>query len=161
MWFPARGRLLAEVVPAWIGGAMFEKVVVGVDGSDAGAAVVEAAARLSASTGAALVLVHVAELGHGRTAPTREAPGVGQELLAEAEAKVKQLGGAVVGVVDEEVGLRGPAGVLEDVALAQKADLIVVGTRGRGVWVGAVLGSVSQRLLHNPPCAVLVIPNHP
>ena len=139
---------------------MFQKIVVGVDGSDSGTAVVDAAGRLSASTGAGLVLVHAAELAHGRTAPLREAPKVGHEILADAEAAVKGLGGNVAGVVDEEVGLKGPAGVLDDVAVAQKADLIIVGTRGRGVWTGAVLGSVSQRLLHNPPCPVLVIPNH-
>ena len=139
---------------------MFEKVVVGVDGSPAGSPVIEAAARLSASSGAGLILVHAAELSHGRTAPHHEPVKVGTEILAEAETAVKSLGGTVVKLVDEEVGLKGPAGVLDDVAVKQKADLIVIGTRGRGVWVGSVLGSVSQRLLHNPPCPVLVIPNH-
>jgi len=139
---------------------MFEKVVVGIDGSASGSPVIEAAARLSASTGAGLILVHAAELSYGRTAPHHEAVKVGSEILAEAEAAVKGLGGTVAKLVDEEVGLKGPAGVLDDVAVKQKADLIVIGTRGRGVWVGSVLGSVSQRLLHNPPCPVLVIPNH-
>jgi nucleotide-binding universal stress UspA family protein len=86
---------------------------------------------------------------------------VGEEVLSEAATTVKALGGHVGNLIDEEVGLKGPAGVLDEVAVAQHADLIVVGTRGHGVWAGAVLGSVSQRLLHNPPCPVLVIPNHP
>jgi nucleotide-binding universal stress UspA family protein len=140
---------------------MYERIVVGVDGSDAGSAVVDAAARLSASTGGGLILVHVAELSHGRTGQHHEPVKVGEEVLAHAIDVVKERGGTVLTSVEEEVGVRGPAGVLDDVAVAQKADLIVVGTRGRGVWVGAVLGSVSQRLLHNPPCPVLVIPNHP
>ena len=139
---------------------MFEKVVVGVDGSDAGSAVIDAAGRLSASTGATLVLVHAAEMTHGRTAPHHEPVKVGEEVLSGAATTVKALGGHVADLIDEEVGLKGPAGVLDEVAVAQHADLIVVGTRGHGVWAGAVLGSVSQRLLHNPPCPVLVIPNH-
>jgi nucleotide-binding universal stress UspA family protein len=139
---------------------MFQKVVVGVDGSDTNSAVIEAAAKLSASTGAGLVLVHAAEVSMGRLAPHREPANVGTEILAEAEAAVKALGGNVVKLVDEEVGLKGPAGVLDDQAVKQQADLIVIGTRGHNVWTGAVLGSVSQRLLHSPPCPVLVIPNH-
>jgi len=138
---------------------MYERVVVGVDGSDASGAVVEAAGRFSAGTGAGLILVHAAELAHGRTAPLHEAPSVGEGVLDAAAARVTAVGGKVLEQVDEEVGLKGPAGVLDEVAVARKADLIIIGTRGRGVWVGAVLGSVSQRLLHNPPCAVLVIPN--
>jgi nucleotide-binding universal stress UspA family protein len=138
---------------------MFQKVVVGVDGSHTNSPVIEAAGRLSASTGAELILVHAAELAPGRLAPHREPTKVGTEILSDAEAIVKGLGGKVVKLVDEEVGLKGPAGVLDDVAVKQNADLIVVGTHGHDVWTGSVLGSVSQRILHHPPCPVLVIPN--
>jgi nucleotide-binding universal stress UspA family protein len=138
---------------------MFQKVVVGVDGSDSNAKVLEEAAKLAASSGADLVIVHAAELSYGRTAPHHEAPEVGKDLLRDAKASATALGANVVKLIDEEVGLKGPAGVLDEAAVSQKADLIVVGTHGHNVWTGSMLGSVSQRLLHNPPCAVLVIPN--
>jgi nucleotide-binding universal stress UspA family protein len=140
---------------------MFQKMIVGVDGSEPNKQVVDAAARLSASTGATLILVHVLELIPGRVAPHPEPAKEAKEVLHSAETAAKALGASVGAVLEVEPGLKGAAGALEDTAVAQKADLIVVGTRGHGPWAGAVLGSVSQRLLHNPPCAVLVIPNHP
>jgi nucleotide-binding universal stress UspA family protein len=38
------------------------------------------------------------------------------------------------------------------------ADLIVVGTHGRGGIEHAILGSVAERVVHHSPCPVLVIP---
>jgi nucleotide-binding universal stress UspA family protein len=139
---------------------MFKKIIVGVDGSEPNRRVVDAAARLSASNGATLLLVHAEELLPGRMAPHHEAPEQTAEILREAEAVAKGLGANVGGLIEATVGLKGPAGALDEAAVENDADLIVVGTRGHGPWSGAVLGSVSQRLLHNPPCAVLVIPNH-
>jgi nucleotide-binding universal stress UspA family protein len=138
---------------------MFQKVVVGVDGADSNAKVLEEAAKLAASSSAELVIVHAAELSHGRVGVHHEPPAVGKDILNAAKATATALGAKVVKLIDEEVGLKGPAGVLDEAAVNQKADLIVVGTRGHDVWSGSVLGSVSQRLLHNPPCPVLVIPN--
>jgi nucleotide-binding universal stress UspA family protein len=37
------------------------------------------------------------------------------------------------------------------------ADVVVVGSRGRGVIKRALLGSVSTHVVHNAPCPVLVV----
>src|ERR1022692_3459788 len=47
------------------------------------------------------------------------------------------------------------AQVLRDAA--KGADLLVVGSRGHGEFVGALLGSVSQQCVHHAPCPVVVI----
>ncbi len=44
------------------------------------------------------------------------------------------------------------------VAEATGAELLVVGTRGRGGWREAVLGSVSLYCVTRAPCPVLVVP---
>lgn len=139
---------------------MFSKIVVGIDGSLPNRQVIEAAARLSASNGATLLFVHVEDFVPARMGSHHESAQQAADILHEAEAAAKELGASVGGLIEVAAGLKGPAGAIDDAAVENSADLIVVGTRGHGPWSGSVLGSVSQRLLHNPPCPVLVIPNH-
>jgi nucleotide-binding universal stress UspA family protein len=49
-----------------------------------------------------------------------------------------------------------PAEVLVDIA--RDAELLVVGSRGRGAFTGLLLGSTSQRCAERSPCPVVVVP---
>ena len=53
-----------------------------------------------------------------------------------------------------ETGGAGP--VICDLAVERSADVVVVGSRGRGAIKRALLGSVSTHIVHNAPCPVLV-----
>ena len=58
--------------------------------------------------------------------------------------------------VHSEVLKGSPEQQIVEEARDWKADLIVVGSHGRGFW-GRMLGSVSDGVMHHAPCSVLVV----
>lgn len=59
--------------------------------------------------------------------------------------------------VEERVVEGSPAGALLDAA--EGADLLVVGSRGRGGFAGLLLGSVSQQCAEHATCPVVIVPS--
>ena len=49
------------------------------------------------------------------------------------------------------------APTIAEVAAEEGADLVVVGTQGRGVLDRLVVGSVAERVVRTAPCPVLVV----
>lgn len=60
--------------------------------------------------------------------------------------------------ISHEVVKGNPEQEIVEIARNWRADLIVVGSHGRGFW-GRLLGSVSDGVLHHAPCSVLVVRN--
>ena len=54
-----------------------------------------------------------------------------------------------------ELGI--PEQVIIETAQEWQADLIIVGSHGRGFWGRAMIGSTSDTIVHNAPCPVLVV----
>jgi len=136
---------------------MFHKIVVAVDGSKANVSAQLVAAGVSAATSGELLLVCVMPVRATLVAEERAALKAG-DVLDDARWRIEAAGGRVSKMIDRFEGYRGAPGEILSVAQEEMADLIITGTRGHRSLAGAVLGSVSQRLLHNSPCPVLVVP---
>jgi nucleotide-binding universal stress UspA family protein len=135
------------------------RVVVGVDGSEVSAAAIRFAFQEAARRRVGVTAVHAAM-------PTRQHPSlrvpadivdqVDRQLFAEAMVNKRIL---IPGIdVKTKLVHSHPAQALLDEA--DGAELIVVGSRGRGGFTGMLLGSVSQAVLHHAACPVAVIHPH-
>ena len=140
-------------------------VVVGVDGSPGGRLALRFALEEARLRGLPLRLVCAWQTPLSEYESLTLSPDLDLRLNAEREAQeivaaaAAELG-AEPGVPVEAEAFEGhPALVLADVA--KDADLLVVGSRGRGGFKALVLGSVSTSVLHHAPCPVVIVPAQP
>ena len=137
-------------------------IVVGVDGSTGSQVALEWAIREAKVRGAPVEAVHVWQLPFVGDAAGMAAFTVDGEAVEQASRSL--LDGVVDGVEHEGVEIgrhleRGDtAGALLRAAEALDADLLVVGSRGRGGFAGLLLGSVSQQIVHHSTRPVVVVP---
>jgi nucleotide-binding universal stress UspA family protein len=133
---------------------VFERVIVGVDEHTRGRDAVALAKRLVATNGA-LVLAHVV-LGE-----LSAVPGGGFEA-SERQRALELLGAARdEAKIDTELLLTrspSPGRGLHELAELEHADLLVVGSTGRGLLGRVLIGDDTRDALNGAPCAVAIAP---
>jgi nucleotide-binding universal stress UspA family protein len=138
-------------------------VLIGVDGSSAAEPAIGFAFEEAALRGVRLTALHA--WTHPRsTGPGDILPLVYDVEEAEAE-EARVLAEALAGwrdkypdlVVRRELRRAHVRSALIDETM--RSQLIVVGSRGRGGFVGLLLGSVSQAMLHHAHCPLMIVPH--
>lgn len=142
-----------------------QRIVVGIDGSQGARRALEWAVAEAKLRDAHLVVVHAwLEPAAVAVGSAVTAGAVEPEIFEDAaERTVAEVLGAIdtTGLpqgIESHVVASAPARALLD--MAEDADLVVVGSRGRGGFTGLLLGSVSQQVAHHATCPVVIIPSH-
>jgi nucleotide-binding universal stress UspA family protein len=136
-----------------------KRIVVGVDGSPSSVHALEWAIRQAELTGDVIEAGHAWHFPSIYWMPVADVPdfaGLAAEILDKSIAEARNATDQNVPVEIRPVVVEGnPAQALLD--MAKGADLLVVGSRGHGGFTGALLGSVSQHVVHHSPCPVVVV----
>jgi nucleotide-binding universal stress UspA family protein len=138
--------------------AMFETIVWATDGSELADHALETVKDLAAIHDSKVVAVHVNELLPGRFggAPVRaDEPDLREQIAGQVD---ELFAAGVNASLEMRSGHRDVATQIAQAAEDFDANLIVVGTHGRGAVAGAVWGSVAKGLCHTSHRPVLVVP---
>jgi nucleotide-binding universal stress UspA family protein len=143
--------------------AKIRRILVPTDFSDAAGDAVQAAMVLARAFDAGIELLHVTATVALLPPPVEVVPfsvlmpdlskRVAEKLTEDA--KRVQAGGIPCETLSREGS---PHTEIVRRAIEMPADLIVMGTHGHGGLAHAVLGSVTERVLHRSACPVLVVP---
>lgn len=136
-----------------------EKLLLATDLSDASAAATEEAFELASRLGASLLVVSVIDPGSlllpgGRYQARVDQVRERREVLAQALVERGRQAGVAVSFL---VWQGNPGDMIVAAAEAERADMVVVGSHGRGAVGRFFLGSVSEHVVRNAPCPVLVV----
>ena len=133
---------------------MMKNILVPVDGSEGADRAIEKAVMLAETCGAKLNFLYVANINQ---------LAINAVLSDAILDSVTKAGNVILemvpaGVEKESFSDTGsPAVVILDFAESNDIDLIVMGSRGLGVVKGVLLGSVSQYVVEQSKCPVLVV----
>jgi nucleotide-binding universal stress UspA family protein len=139
-------------------------IVVGVDGSPGSQVALAWAAREARLRGCALTLVGAWQFpigSYGGAGWAGVLPELADDCKKAAEEQIDRACTAVGSALD---GLQVTRSVREGSAAnilieaSEGAEMLVVGTRGHGGFVGVLLGSVSAQCAHHSRCPLVIVP---
>jgi nucleotide-binding universal stress UspA family protein len=138
------------------------RVVVGIDRPRDSATILGCAFRAASRRGVGITVLHV-----WSPRMQSEFDAFGDEPTGSELAKRRQLDATIPGWLDafpdvdvKQRLVRGPVGPAL-VAESESAALLVVGSRGRGLWRRALLGSISRSVIRSAHCPVVVVRSPP
>lgn len=148
------------------------RILITTDGSDFSRAAVEKCCQMVVKPkDTAIRIVSVYEVNLPLdvfSAPT----DFSERLEAGAREQAESYAGEAVEIIREyfpnsnidlttQISVGTPEQVLIETAKEWNADLLVVGSHGRGFWGRMLLGSTTDALVHHAPCSVLVVRKPP
>lgn len=139
---------------------IFQKILVAVDGEPVSAHAADVAAELAQLAGAEVAFVHVIDVELVNAADTGIQPDVfvasakedARKLIDDFRKRLPQRMAAL-----DFVPIGAPHTEIVNAANDWPADLIVIGSHGRGGIKRVLLGSVAEGVMRNAPCPVLIV----
>ncbi len=151
-------------------GLRFQRILAAVDGSEGSTRASEVAVDLALRFDAQLFVLNVFRGYPEYMTVFPSAPAPSGEAIQDYEVNARKAAVDVVGrtvSMAERKGLKAKPKTSEtigsvvqtitDYAVAEKIDLIIMGTRGLGGFKKMLLGSVSSGVVTHAPCSVLVV----
>ena len=141
---------------------MIRTILVPTDFSENSAEAIDYAAELARTFKASLHFVHVCQVPSLATATMDgvivSLPDWETQFRSAAEAEMAKVLARIQGVASSaEIAFGSPAACIVAAAAEHGADLIVMGTHGRGPVMHIVLGNVAERVVRTAPCPVLTV----
>ena len=142
---------------------MFQRILIATDGSAKSNVAANNGIELAKSLGAQVIVLYVVNevviasavrhLGSDR----KEVEGKLQDAGRKAVESVKKMGDEVGVNVEPIVRIGAPAEVIVSTAGSEKADLVVMGSHGKGLWERLTVGSVTQAVLRRITRPMLIV----
>ncbi len=143
---------------------MFNRILVPLDGSELAEKALQPAVKLARKIGGELVLLAAASV---QQVFVTEMTAYSASQIETEHAHTRDRLTAYLGEMAEQLPSYLPAhchvidgdaaGVIVDTAVSEKIDLIVMSTHGRSGVSRWIMGSVTERVLRQAPCPVLVL----
>ncbi|MGC8936151.1 MAG: universal stress protein [Candidatus Methanomethylicaceae archaeon] len=137
-----------------------KKILVPVDGSEYMEREIELSCALAKLFGAEITILHVVAIPQpsgieALPEASKRLEEVGKKILEEAKAIAEKFG--MQPKLEMDFSVSNPGAKIVKRAEESKADLIVIGARGRSRLREILTGSVANTVVNSAPCPVLVV----